>query len=270
MTGSRVSLVQAQPHWRSIEFISDLHLQAQPPETFDLWLDYLRQCQADSLFILGDLFEVWIGDDAAFDSGQAAAPTHGFEGQCLEALRQTSARMQVYFMRGNRDFLLGSRYLSACGAVDLDDPAVLVFQGHRYALSHGDALCLDDAPYQAFRAQVRTDAWQSEFLARPLAQRSALARDMRQQSEARKREGAVYADADRQATRELLKSTQTTTLIHGHTHRPADHDLGDGLSRVVLSDWDVSGPNPRAQSLRLDASGLRRLDLVSVLRARRG
>ena len=266
MTGSPMSLVQAPPHWRSVEFISDLHLQAQPPETFELWLAYLRHCQADALFILGDLFEVWIGDDAAFDRAPGEAPQAGFEGQCLEALGQASGRMKVYFMRGNRDFLLGARFLAACGVVDLDDPAVLVFQGKRYALSHGDALCLDDISYQAFRAQVRTQAWQSEFLARPLAERAALARAMREQSEARKRAGAVYADADLLATRELLAATQATTLIHGHTHRPADHTIGEALSRVVLSDWDALAFAPRAQALRLDASGLHRVDLAQALR----
>ena len=266
MTASRVSLVQAQPHWRSVEFISDLHLQAQPAETFELWLTYLQHCQADALFILGDLFEVWIGDDAAFDNAQRDTPISGFEGQCLEALRQASARMPVYFMRGNRDFLLGARYLSACGVVDLDDPAVLVFRGKRYALSHGDALCLDDTAYQAFRAQVRSEAWQQEFLARPLAERAALARAMREQSEARKRLDAVYADADLQATRALLTTTQATTLIHGHTHRPANHAVGDGLVRVVLSDWDALAPIPRAQALRLDDGGLHRVDLAHALR----
>lgn len=269
MIVSRASLLQAPPHWRSVEFISDLHLQAQPAQTFELWLAYLRHCQADALFILGDLFEVWIGDDAAFDTSTSDAPVPGFEGQCLEALRQTRARLPVYFMRGNRDFLLGARYLRACGMVDLDDPAVLDFHGQRYALSHGDALCLDDTAYQAFRAQVRSEAWQREFLARPLAERAELARNMRQQSEARKRQDAVYADADLQATRELLATTQATTLIHGHTHRPADHDVGEGLLRVVLSDWDALAPIPRAQALRLDGSGLHRVDVVQAMQAQR-
>lgn len=265
MTSSRVSLVQAPPHWRNVEFISDLHLQAQPPETFDLWLAYLRHCQADALFILGDLFEVWIGDDAAFDTAQSAESSHGFEAKCLEALRQASARRPVYFMRGNRDFLLGERFLNACSVGDLDDPAVLVFNGRRYALSHGDALCVDDVEYQIFRKQVRGIPWQSEFLARPLAERAALARGMRQQSEARKRPNAVYADADLQAVREVLATTRANTLIHGHTHRPADHALGNGLSRVVLSDWDASATAPRAQALRLDNNGLQRVDLAHSL-----
>lgn len=270
MTGSALSLVQAPPHWRCVEFISDLHLQARPPETFNLWLAYLRRCQADALFILGDLFEVWIGDDDAFDFTQGADSSQNFGAQCLEALGQASARCPVYFMRGNRDFLLGKRFLNACGVADLDDPAVLEFNGKRYALSHGDALCLDDVEYQTFRQQVRSDPWQREFLARPLAERASLARTMRQQSEARKRPDIVYADADPQAVRELLASTQATTLIHGHTHRPADHTLGHELSRVVLSDWDASAPVPRAQALRLDSGGLHRVDLAHALLARRG
>ena len=270
MTGPRISLVQAPANWRSVEFISDLHLQAHPPETFNLWLGYMRRCQADALFILGDLFEVWIGDDAAFNTASNSEPNSSFEAQCLEVLRAASARRPVYFMRGNRDFLLGERFLAACGVVDLEDPTVLVFHGKRFALSHGDALCLDDVEYQSFRKRVRGSSWQDEFLSRPLTERAELARSMRQQSEARKRSDAIYADADIQAVHELLTTTQANTLIHGHTHRPANHALGQKQSRVVLSDWDASAPTPRAQALRLDGDGLQRVDLADALLAKRG
>ncbi len=256
-----ISLVQAPPHWRSVEFISDLHLQADPGATLGLWLAYLRSCQADALFILGDLFEVWVGDDAAFDPLQSATPGTGFEGLCLRALRETAARIPVHFMRGNRDFLIGARFLQACNVVDLDDPSVLAFGAQRYVLTHGDALCLDDIAYQQFRARVRGRPWQQDFLSRPLAERAGIARELRQQSEARKRLSGSYADVDYKASLELLVRAQAGTLIHGHTHRPADHVLSPGSARVVLSDWDGMASPVRAQVLRLDGNGLHRLGL---------
>jgi UDP-2,3-diacylglucosamine hydrolase len=259
------SVLQAPPRWRSVEFISDLHLQAQPVATCELWLAYLRGCRADALFILGDLFEVWVGDDAAFDPPASHTPSLGFEGRCLVALREAAARMNVHFMRGNRDFLIGPKYLAACAVVDLDDPTVLAFGAQRYLLSHGDALCLDDTDYQAFRSEVRSDRWQRDFLARPLAERTAIARQIRQQSEAHKRLSGQYADVDFEAALDLLALAQAGTMIHGHTHRPADHALPDGRTRVVLSDWDGSAQPARAQVLRLDGDGLHRLDLHQAL-----
>ena len=162
-------------------------------------------------------------------------------------------------MAGNRDFLLGPRFAQACGMTLLADPCVLVFAGQRWLLSHGDALCLGDHDYMRFRAEVRSPAWQQAFLARPLAERQALARQLRAQSEARKRSGETYADLDPAATQAWLQAARSPTLIHGHTHRPASHLLGQGLSREVLSDWDLHAPVPRAEVLRLDAHGLQRL-----------
>src|SRR5690606_29513446 len=128
---------------------------------------------------------------------------------------------------------------------------VLVFQGRRWLLSHGDALCLDDTDYMRFRAQVRQAAWQQDFLAQPLARREAIARDLRAQSEARKRrtghDPSLWADVDAAAARGWLQRAAADTLIHGHTHRPAEHALGDGLRRVVLSDWDARATPPRAE-----------------------
>jgi UDP-2,3-diacylglucosamine hydrolase len=128
-------------------------------------------------------------------------------------------------------------------------------------LSHGDALCLGDVDYMQFRSQVRTDEWQRAFLARPLAERQAIARGLREQSEARKKSGVQYADVDTEAARQWLQAAASHTLIHGHTHKPAVHDLGGGYSRVVLSDWDLAAPVPRAEVLRLTAAGLQRIAL---------
>ena len=144
----------------------------------------------------------------------------------------------------------------------LDDPTVLVLHGERWLLSHGDALCLDDTDYLRFRAQVRASEWQSAFLARPLAERRALARAMRVQSEDRKRDpSVVWADVDADAARDWLARANARTLVHGHTHRPAEHDLGNGLRRLVLSDWDAAAHPPRAQLLCLSPAGAQRVDL---------
>ena len=148
----------------------------------------------------------------------------------------------------------------------LSDPTSLDFQGQRWLLSHGDALCLDDTDYQRFRAQVRSADWQQAFLSRPLAEREAVARDLRERSEARKQSMAhdpeLWADVDAAAAREWLQRAGAPTLIHGHTHRPAEHDLGNGLRRVVLSDWDANARPPRLEVLRLTAGGLQRLPLA--------
>ncbi len=240
--------------WRAIDFISDLHLQASEPATFSAWQRYMQTTPADAVFILGDLFEVWVGDDVLQELG--------FEQQCAEVLRQTATRVPTFFMHGNRDFLVGSDLLMACNTALLADPAVLTFNHQRWLLSHGDALCLDDVDYMAFRRQVRSADWQQTFLAKPLAERQAIARGLRQQSEARKQSSADYADVDSQAARQLLKQAKALTLIHGHTHIPANHDLGDGLTRIVLSDWDAAATPRRAEVLRLSAQGLLRVNLL--------
>jgi UDP-2,3-diacylglucosamine hydrolase len=240
--------------WHTVDLLSDLHLQASDAATFDAWRGYLQTTPADAIFILGDLFEVWVGDDAA------AGP--GFEAQCTELLRAAAERRPVFFMHGNRDFLVGAAFAAQCRLTLLDDPTVLVLHDKRWLLSHGDLLCLEDAEYLQFRAQVRTPAWQSAFLARPLAERRALARSMRTQSEDRKRSpGMVWADVDADAARAWLAQAGAATLIHGHTHKPATHALGDGLERIVLSDWDLTAHPARAQLLCLSSAGAQRVDL---------
>ena len=240
--------------WRAIDFISDLHLQASEPATFQAWQSYMQTTPADALFILGDLFEVWVGDDVLEE--------HGFKHRCAQVIQQTAARMPTFFMHGNRDFLVGSGMMTACNTTLLADPAVLNFNHQRWLLSHGDALCLGDTAYMAFRQQVRSTGWQQAFLAKPLAERQAIARGLRQQSEARKKSGEEYADVCPQAARQLLLDANACTLIHGHTHKPATHDLGNGLQRVVLSDWDAEATPPRAEVMRLTAGGLQRTTLA--------
>lgn len=250
-------VLQAPTHWRCIDFISDLHLQAGDPATFNAWQHYLQTTQANALFILGDLFEVWVGDDSVENIALQQDPSNGFEARCAEALQAASQRLDVYFIHGNRDFLLGPAFAATCNMTLLTDPCVLAFGGHRWLLSHGDALCLDDTDYMHFRTQVRSPEWQQAFLAKPLFERQEIARSLRAQSEQLKRSTAVYADVDTQAACHWLNTAQAGTLIHGHTHRPADHDLPCDLNqvrrRIVLSDWDATATPPRLEVLRLHA-----------------
>lgn len=237
-------VLAAPDSWRTLAFMSDLHLHPTEPATFRAWQACMASAQWDALFILGDLFEVWVGDDVLAD------PTHGaFWQQCASVIYQTSLRMPVYFMPGNRDFLVGPALLAASGMSGLADPTALHWGDQRWVLSHGDALCLADKPYLAFRADVRTSAWQTAFLARPLSDRLALARQMRDASEQRKASGQAWIDVDDAAATGLLQSAGATLLIHGHTHMPATHDLGGGLTRRVLSDWDATSKPPRLQVL---------------------
>jgi len=238
-------VLQSPAHWRRLDFISDLHLQASEPATFSAWQHYMQTTRADAVFILGDLFEVWVGDDVL--------ETPGFEVGCAQVLKAASQRLAIFLMHGNRDFLLGSAFAQAGGLTLLNDPSVLNFAGQRWLLSHGDALCLGDTDYLQFRAQVRSAAWQENFLSQPLAQRQQMAQDMRRQSETHKRSGAPYADLDEPMTCHWLALAQAGTLIHGHTHKPTDHHITAGLRRIVLSDWDACATPARAEVLRLSA-----------------
>ncbi len=247
----RFAELHAPAHWRVVDFISDLHLQVSEPETLRSWERYMAQTRADAVFILGDLFEVWVGDDGLGAEDEEAR----FEQHCIGVLRASAAQRALLFLHGNRDFLLGSSAARAAGLTLLADPTVLAFGGQRWLLSHGDALCLEDRDYLQFRADVRTEAWQRAFLAKPLAERRVIARSLREQSETRKQSGAPYADVDTPMACAWLQSSNTTHLIHGHTHKPADHALGDGLRRHVLSDWDADAAPPRGEVLRLEYAG---------------
>lgn len=253
------SEIDAPPEWRRIDFISDLHLSADTPRTFEAWASYMRTTPADAVFILGDLFEVWVGDDSRFD---------GFEAECAQVLRDAADRRSVGFMVGNRDFLVGHEMLAACGVSTLPDPVLLVALGRRVLLTHGDALCLADTDYQQFRRMVRSQAWQLGFLAQPLDARREYARQVREQSEARKRDMSSpmdWADVDCPAALSWLDAASSVTLVHGHTHRPGSAPLNHKATRHVLSDWDLDHPPRRAEVLRLDTTGLNRLSLADAL-----
>jgi UDP-2,3-diacylglucosamine hydrolase len=255
----RIAELTAAAAWRTVDFISDIHLQASEPATFAAWQAYMAGTPADAVFILGDLFDVWVGDDVLDEPS-------GFDAACAQVLQQTGERLALHVMHGNRDFLAGPALMARCRSTLLDDPTVLVFAGRRWLLSHGDALCLDDVDYMQFRAQVRSAAWQQSFLAKPLVQRQAIAQGLRRQSreqhDRRRLSGEQYIDVHADAARQWLQAADAPVLIHGHTHQPAAHALGGGLQRVVLSDWDAAATPPRLEVLRLDAAGLQRIALA--------
>ena len=248
-------LWRADPAWKCLDFVSDLHLCSRMPRTFDAFADYLARTPADAVIILGDLFEVWVGDDVERDD---------FLTRCIDLLASPSRRHHLAFMPGNRDFLLGDTMLAACRMQGLSDPTLLSAWRRPVLLSHGDALCLDDLPYQAFRETVRSAAWQQAFLGLPLAERVRQARAMREHSEARQRSDPTSVDADEAACLNWLRSDDATDLVHGHTHRPADQCLAPGLCRHVLTDWDLAADPPRAGLLRLTAQGLQRLPIAPM------
>jgi UDP-2,3-diacylglucosamine hydrolase len=236
--------------WSCIEFLSDLHLHAgeHGAATARAFADYLRRTQADAVFLLGDLFEVWVGDDAATPGS--------FEAEVATHIKALSARAQVFFMAGNRDFLLGPAYLAQAGMHGLADPCCLDLSAQRWLLTHGDAWCLDDLDYQHFRQQVRTPAWQAALLAKPLAERQAIGRAMREASASKQAGMVTHADVDHASALAALQACGASVLLHGHTHRPAEHRMHDPASgqsalRIVLSDWDLDAQPPRAECLRL-------------------
>lgn len=267
-TGGYPSVLLAPPAWREIDFISDLHLQEDEPATFAAWQSFMQTTPADAVFILGDLFEVWVGDDVihpppsvypgiAKPDTEATTP---FEARCVDVLKIASKRLSIFFIHGNRDFLISTAFATASGITLLQDPTRLEFAGKNWLLSHGDALCLGDTEYLAFREQVRSDEWRQNFLAKPRQERQALARSLRNQSELRKASGVAYADVDEDEAIKCLLANQAEILIHGHTHKPADHLLTEqlpsqphaqALERLVLSDWDGAAQPPRAEILRL-------------------
>lgn len=228
-------------------FISDLHLCESRPQISRLFFDFLKTHarNAEALYILGDLFESWVGDDDETSLSRSV----------VEALRSLSdSGVTVYLMHGNRDFLLARPFADASGARLLADPTMMDIYGQPTLLMHGDTLCTDDAAYLAFRAQVRDPAWQAGFLAQPLAKRHAMAQQARNQSEqAKQGKTAAIMDVNQQAVIEILREYAYPRLIHGHTHRPARHDLqvdGHACERWVLQDWYDSGGY-----LRCDAEG---------------
>lgn len=242
----------APAHWRAIDLVSDLHLCEALPATTGAFLDHLQHTDADAVLILGDLFEVWVGDDQQ---------QREFEQDLVTALRGRSERLWLGFMHGNRDFLVGPQLCAAAGLHAMADPTCLAAFGQCWLLTHGDALCLEDEDYQQFRRMVRSDSWQHDFLAQPFDARWGLASRIRSESRLRKAtapDPGLWADVDRAQALAWLEQAQCGTLVHGHTHRPGQEAWGDGRGRVVLSDWDLDGPQARAEVLRLDAQGLSR------------
>jgi len=214
--------------------ISDLHLDPQRPRILDLFADLLagEARRADALYILGDLFDSWIGDD---DDAALAVQV----AQATRALRDSG--VPIWFMHGNRDFLLGADYAARAGMSLLADPSVVELGGERVLLMHGDTLCTDDTEYLKFRALVRDPRWQAQFLAKPLAERRAFAAQAR--GESRRHTSAAkpeIMDVNQEAVAAAMRTHGVHKLIHGHTHRPATHhfDLdGRTAERVVLGDW---------------------------------
>lgn len=239
-------VLAAPESWQTLAFLSDVHLHPSDTSTCQAWQAALQSGDWDALFILGDLFEVWVGDDVLDDPDQGA-----FWQTCARSLRAASNRAPVFFLPGNRDFLVGPRLLAAAGMTLLADPTVLQWGEQRWVLSHGDALCLSDAPYQAFRAEVRGANWQTQFLAQTLDVRLAMARRMRDASEQRKASALAWSDVDALAANQLLEDCHASMLMHGHTHMPATHALSEGRLRHVLTDWDATGNPPRGDVLRI-------------------
>lgn len=249
-----IPVLAAGARWRCVDLLSDLHLHPGDPATFQAWRRHMDRTPADAVFILGDLFDAWVGDDAI------DAP--GFDADCAQVLRAAGAQRPLYFLHGNRDFLVGAALAHTCGVTLMADPTVLAFGVGRWLLTHGDALCLSDTAYLAFREQVRAPSWIAAFLHKPLAEREALARQMRQASEAHHRAAGYETDVDAAMARQWLEAAGAAVMVHGHTHRPTEHDLGGGRLRIVLSDWDARATPPRQQVLRLDVAGsYERIDL---------
>ncbi len=228
-------------------FISDLHLSAQRPAITDLFLDFLqrRAARARALYILGDLFEYWIGDEAA------AQPEFL---PVIQALRRLTADTLVYVMHGNRDFLLGDGFIQATGCRLLTDPTRIDLYGTPTLITHGDTLCTADTEYMAIREVVRSPKWQRDFLAKTIPERERLVRNYREMSKASTAEKeAEIMDVTPAAVETTMRSHGVFHLIHGHTHRPGRHSFeldGKPALRFVLGDWYEHG-----SVLRCDPDG---------------
>ena len=219
-------------------FISDLHLDPERPVITELFLAFLknRAARAEALYILGDLFEAWVGDDDDAPMNMAV---------CRAIRACADSGTAVFVMHGNRDFLLGSEFAGQSGVTLLDDPARIDLYGIPTLLMHGDLLCTDDTEYMSFRKMVRDPAWQSALLAKSLDERRLMAREMRASS--REQTGGkpeAIMDVNGDAVVNIMRSQQVLRLIHGHTHRPAFHKLevaGNQAQRIVLGDWYEQG-----------------------------
>jgi UDP-2,3-diacylglucosamine hydrolase len=219
-------------------FISDLHLDENRPDITRGFLDFMtsRAMGAEELYVLGDLFEVWLGDDHQSEFNQSVIDSFaGFEGK-------------LFFMHGNRDFLLGDEFCHAAGGQLLDDPALIDCYGRPALLMHGDSLCTDDSEYMQVRSTLRNTEFQKVLLEKSLAERAAIARGARKESIAHTRESASdIMDVNAPEVLRLMQEYSVDLLIHGHTHRPKVHEIENKenglaqLTRIVLGDWDQLG-----------------------------
>ena len=218
-------------------FISDLHLQVDRPDLTEALIRFLadNRGQANELYILGDLFELWIGDDLESPLADVIA---------AQLKEFSAAGSAVYLMHGNRDFLIGETYAARCGAQLIHEPFTLNSAQGPLTLLHGDVLCTDDIEYQQFRALVRNQEWQTDFLSKPIQQRLAFAEQARAQSrESTAAKAAAIMDVNESSVREYMIANAASRILHGHTHRPAVHDLKSTSreatqQRIVLGDWD--------------------------------
>jgi UDP-2,3-diacylglucosamine hydrolase len=227
----------------SVLFISDLHLCSERPLSTQLFLEFLTHQgrQARSLYILGDLFESWVGDDVLQDP-QAGQPYQSI----IDALRQYSdAGTPVYLMHGNRDFLVGSQLAERCHFTLINDPHKIKIRNKDALLMHGDTLCTDDIEYQKFRQMVRSQEWQQQILSKTLAERIEIARSLREKSQQSTSAKDEYImDVNQNATDKAFIDNNVDLIIHGHTHRPAIHHRtvnGIETTRIVLGDWYNTG-----------------------------
>jgi UDP-2,3-diacylglucosamine hydrolase len=233
-------------------FVADLHLHPARPGLAALFHRYLagEARRADTLYILGDLFEVWVGDDGGLAEFRDTAAA-------IAALADHGTK--VCFMRGNRDFAVGPEFAAACRLTVLDDPAVVDLSAGPALLSHGDLLCTDDSAHQHFRARYNDPRWRARMLRLPLWSRRLIARYARARSRAGNRnKPEAIMDVNAETVRRLMRRYQVPLLIHGHTHRPADHEIdlnGAPGQRLVLSDWH----DDRGEVLVCDENGFRRL-----------
>lgn len=239
-------------------FVSDLHLSDTRPALTQLFLQFLAEVApaAETLYVLGDLFEFWIGDDAI------EAPLSACVSAALRRVADGNTR--VRFMHGNRDFLVGEGFATAAGAQLLPDPTLVDLYGTRTLLLHGDTLCTDDKAYQAFRARVRNPEVQRQFLALPMAARWAQVGQVRSESEVQKHDKPPeIMDVTATAVDDAVRAAgYPPRLIHGHTHRPACHEHvidGHACERWVLSDW-----YERGEYLRVDADGVDRIAVQAL------
>jgi UDP-2,3-diacylglucosamine hydrolase len=265
MTAARAA-IPAPPASPVALFVSDLHLQASLPHTADAFRQFLSQhaVQAQQLYLLGDIFEYWAGDDdidTPFNRGIADA---------IAGVAKTG--VAVFWIAGNRDFLVSDGFSRAAGLTLLPDPFVITLAGQRLTLAHGDTLCTDDVDYINFRNQVRNPAWQQTFLALPLAQRKAIIENLRRGSQAAQmQKSSEIMDVNPEAVAQLFAATDSRLIIHGHTHRPARHVYNDKNNeadaekvRYVLPDWDIDAQPPRGGWIALDSDGrLHRIDLFN-------